>query len=128
TAGAGAVAVGNPAVTGDYRYILNQPVWHDTNCPGGYVVGQVLNWGGAPVADVGIGLIDAWGNRYTAVSKAGATDAGRFDFPLFSATPQTLYLTVLDGNGNPISPAIPVLHNIDADSSFPCHHIIVKGG
>ncbi len=128
TAGEGAVAVGSPAVTGDYLYILNQPVWHDTNCPGGYVVGQVLNWDGAPVAGVRLELADAWGNRYTAFSKAGASDAGQFDFPLFSATPQTLYLTVLDGGGNPASPAIPVLHNVDPASTFPCHHVIVKGG
>jgi len=128
TSGEGVVAVGSPAVTGDYRYILNQPVWHDTNCPGGYVVGQVLDWNGAPVAGVRIGLDDAWGNHYVAVSKAGASDAGQFDFPLFSATPQTLHLTMQDGNGNPISPAIPVLHNVDPASSFPCHHVIVKGG
>ncbi|MBI3960385.1 MAG: transglycosylase domain-containing protein, partial [Chloroflexi bacterium] len=102
TAGEGAVAVNSPAVTGDYRYILNQPVWHDNNCPGGYVVGQVINWDGAPVAGVRLGLADAWGNHYVAVSKAGATDAGQFDFPLFSATPQTLHLTVQDGNGTPI--------------------------
>jgi len=128
TAGAGAVAVDSPAVTGDYRYVLNQPVWHDTICPGGYVVGQVINWGGAPVANVRIELVDTWGNRAQAISKAGATDAGQFDFPLFSDTPQTLFVTVLDGNGNPISPAIPVPHNVDAASSFPCHHVIVKGG
>jgi len=128
TAGEGAVAVDSPAVTGDYRYILNQPVWHDDNCPGGYIVGQVINWGGAPVAGVRIGLADAWGNRYTAISKPGASDAGWFDFPLFSDTPQTLHLTVQDGNGNPISPPIPVLHNVDPASTFPCHHMIVKGG
>ncbi|MBX3053209.1 MAG: transglycosylase domain-containing protein [Caldilineaceae bacterium] len=128
TAGSGAVGVGSPAVTGDFAYILNQPVWHDNNCPGGYVVGQVLNWSGAPVAGVRIGLADAWGNNYVAISKPGATDAGQFDFPLFSDTPQTLYLTVQDEAGNPISPAIPVPHNVDPASTFPCHHIIVKGG
>ncbi len=128
TAGEGAVAVGSPAVTGDFRYILDQPVWHDTNCPGGYVVGLVLDWNGGPVAGVGLELVDAWGNRYTAVSKAGATDAGQFDFPLFSATPQTLHLTVLDGGGNPISPSIPVPHNVEQASTFPCHHVIFRGG
>ena len=77
TAGDGVVMVSSPAVTGDYRYILNQPVWHDTNCPGGYVIGQVLNWEGAPVAGVRVELTDPWNNRAVAVSKAGATDAGR---------------------------------------------------
>jgi len=128
TAGDGMVTVNNPAVSGDYRYILNQPVWHDTNCPGGYVMGQVLNWEGAPVAGVRVQLTDPWNNRAVAVSKSGATDAGQFDFPLFSGSAQTLHLTVLDENGNPISPAIPVPHNMDPDSTFPCHHIIVKGG
>lgn len=127
-AGAGAVAVDSPAVTGDYRFVLNQPVWHDNNCPGGYVVGQVIGWNGGPLAGVGLILNDAWGNRYQAVSKAGANDAGRFDFPLFSDTPQTLHLTVVDGAGNPISPAIPVPHNVTQESSFPCHHVVVKGG
>lgn len=124
----GAVAVDSPAVTGDFRFVLNQAVWHDTNCPGGYVIGQVLNWNGGPLAGVRLELTDAWGNRYGAVSKAGATDAGQFDFPLFSDTPQTLRLVVLDGNGNPISPAVPVPHNMDASSSFPCHHVVFKGG
>ena len=128
TAGAGTVVVDSPALTGDYRYILNEPVWHDTNCPGGYVVGQVIDWGGAPVAGVRLELADAWDNHYSAISKAGATDAGWFDFPLSSDAPQTLHLTVLDGNGNPISPSIPVLHNVDQVSTFPCHHVIVKGG
>jgi penicillin-binding protein 1C len=128
TAGDNVVMVNSPAVTGDYRYILNQPVWHDSNCPGGYVMGQVLNWEGAPVAGVRMELADPWNNRAVAVSKSGATDAGQFDFPLFSGTDQTLYLTVLDENGNPISPAIPVPHNMDPASSFPCHHVIVKGG
>ena len=128
TAGEGAVAVGSPALTGDYRYILNEPVWHDTNCPGGYVVGQLVDWNGGPVVGVRLELADAWGNRYTTFSKAGASDAGQFDFPLFSATPQTLHLTVLDGGGNPISPSIPVPHNVDQSNTFPCHHVIVKGG
>lgn len=92
------------------------------------MVGQVLHWDGAPVAGVRLELADAWGNRYNAISKAGASDAGQFDFPLFSATPQTLYLTVLDDGGNPVSSAIPVLHNVDPASTFPCHHVIVKGG
>lgn len=128
TAGEGVVAVNSPAVTGDYRYILNQPVWHDTNCPGGYVMGQVINWDGAPVAGVRVQLADPWNNRAVAVSKAGAADAGRFDFPLFSGSAQTLHLTVLDENGNPISPAIPIPHNMDPASTFPCHHVVVKGG
>ena len=59
-----------------------------------------------------------------AVSKAGASDAGQFDFPLYSATPQTLYLTVQADSGvaiSPaISPAIPVPHNVDGASFFPC--------
>lgn len=51
-----------------------------------------------------------------AVSKAGASDAGQFDFPLYSATPQTLYLTVQADSG----PAIPVPHNVDGASFFLC--------
>ena len=128
SAGEGLVAVNSPAVTGDFRYILNEPVRHDTNCPGGYIMGLVVNWSGAPVAGIRISLADAWGNQYVAVSKAGANDAGQFDFPLFSATPQTLRLTVQDGSGNPISPEIAIPHNMDPESSFPCHHVIVKGG
>lgn len=78
----------SPAVTGDYRYILNQPVWHDTNCPGGYVVGKVIDWGGAPVAGVRMELADPWNNSAVAVSKAGAADTGQFDFPFSLAQPR----------------------------------------
>ncbi|RME57224.1 MAG: carboxypeptidase regulatory-like domain-containing protein [Caldilineae bacterium] len=128
TAEGGLLPVGNPALSGDFRYTLNQPVWHDASCPGSYIMGRVIDRNGAPVAGVHVVLFDQWGNRYDAVSKNGPADYGQFDFPIFSGTPQTLRLVVVDANGQPISPEIPVPHNMDEVSSKPCHHVTFVGG
>ena len=124
----GATPVGAPVVTGDFRFTLAQPVFHDDRCPGSYVMGLVTNWEGAPVAGVRVLMEDPWNNRYQTVSKSGAQDAGRFDFPMYSDTPQELRLTLLGPDGTPISPTVTVPHNMDEASRQPCHHVVFRGG
>jgi penicillin-binding protein 1C len=88
------------AVTG--AYVLAS-LANDSNCPGNYVMGRVLNGDGAPVAGVTVIMVDQWGNQAIAVSKSGAADFGRFDFPLGYSGDRELYLTLLDEGGNPAS-------------------------
>jgi penicillin-binding protein 1C len=109
-------------------YALRQPIWHDYACPGQYIMGQVLNRNGAPVAGVRIMARDEWGNVAQAVSKNGAADYGWFDFMITSSTPHDIYVTVLDPAGNPASPTITVQHRYGPGGDAPCHYLIFQGG
>jgi len=135
SAGGGAVEIANlgtaPASAASLfsgNYGLGAPVIHDTNCPGAYVMGRVLNADGAPVAGITVYLRDEWGNYAYTTSKSGATDYGRFDFPIPSSAPHQLYLTVTDRNGNPISPAFSIPHKQGEAGDAPCHHVVIQGG
>lgn len=115
-------------VAGAGFYDLAGPLIHNWACPGTYVMGQVLNRDGAPLAGVRVRLEDAWGNQVIAVSKNGQNDYGMFDFPIYGDGPQNLVLTIVDEAGNPISPALVIPHKQDAASDTPCHHVVVQGG
>src|SRR5690606_35429798 len=115
-------------VAGGGAYDLAGPVLHNWACPGNYVMGQVLNGEGAPVAGVHVMLQDAWGNQAIVASKNGQNDYGMFDFPIYGDGPQNLVLTVVDEAGNPLSPPFVIPHKQDADSDTPCHHVVVRGG
>ncbi len=123
----GALAIGaDVAAAGQYS--LSGPIVHDNNCPGSYIMGLILNREGTPVADVSINLRDSWGNQAQAYSKRGAMDYGMFDFPISSGSPHELYITVVDGSGNPISATITVPHRSAEAGDAPCHHVILQGG
>ncbi|HXF60577.1 MAG TPA: hypothetical protein VNK95_03100, partial [Caldilineaceae bacterium] len=109
-------------------YLLDGPILHNWACPGSYVMGQVLNRDGAPVAGVHVRLVDAWGNQAVAVSKSGPADYGMFDFPIYGDGPQNLVVTVVDEAGNPLSAEIVIPHKQDAASDTPCHHLVLRGG
>jgi len=123
----GAVEIGT-SVAAAGQYSLSGPIVHDNNCPGSYIMGLILNRAGAPVADVAINLRDSWGNQAQAYSKQGALDYGMFDFPISSGSPHELYITVVDGSGNPLSAPIIVPHGSDEAGDAPCHHIVLQGG
>lgn len=110
------------------RYTMVGAIQHDNNCPGSYIMGQVLNREGSPVAGIQISLRDPWGNQAYAVSKNGAMDYGMFDFPIASGTPHELYITVMDGTGNSISATFTVPHRLGDAGDAPCHHIVLQGG
>jgi hypothetical protein len=103
-------------------------IQHDNQCPGSYIMGQVLNREGSPVAGIQISLRDPWGNQAYAISKNGAMDYGMFDFPIASGAPHELYITVMDGTGNPISATFTVPHRLGDAGDAPCHHIVLQGG
>lgn len=121
-----AIEIGSGLAGG--RYTLVGAIQHDNNCPGSYIMGQVLNREGSPVAGIQISLRDPWGNQAYAISKNGAMDYGMFDFPIASGAPHELYLTVMDGTGNPISATFTVPHRLGDAGDAPCHHIVLQGG
>ncbi len=108
------------------RYVLTQPVVHNDACPGNYIMGTILNAAGGPVPGITVAARDEWGNTAQAVSKSGAADFGRFDLPVHSSTPHTIYVTVLDGSGNAISPSVPVEHNKGEEGTGSCHHVVFQ--
>ncbi|MBW7886647.1 MAG: carboxypeptidase regulatory-like domain-containing protein [Caldilineaceae bacterium] len=93
----------------------------DNNCPGNYVVGRVLNAAGGPVPGVTVRMVDQWGNQSVAVSKSGASDFGRFDFPLYPSGPRDLYVTVLDERGSPASPTVTLRY--PPPEGTPCYYV-----
>ncbi len=104
-------------------YALAEPVTHHTSCPGHYIIGQTLGPDGVPRAGIHVTLVDQWGNRADAISKAGATDFGNYDFPIhYFANRYTL--TVVDGAGNAISPPVVVDHLQGESGDAPCHTVI----
>jgi hypothetical protein len=106
---------------------LGQAIVHDSACPGNYVMGLVVNHEGAPMAGVRLVMTDAWGNQTSAVSKNGQGDYGMFDFPIYGDGPQNLQLSVVDENNNPRGAPFIVPHKMDAASSTPCHHVVIRG-
>ena len=111
---------------GTGTYALMQPIIHDDACPGGYIMGRILNAAGGPVPGVLVSARDEWGNTAQAVSKSGSADFGQFDLPVHSSTPHTIYVTVLDGSGNSISPTISVPHGQGEAGAAACHHIVFQ--
>ncbi|CAN5388829.1 hypothetical protein BH10CHL1_BH10CHL1_08010 [soil metagenome] len=122
------VAVGAPSDLQAGTYRLMPPIVNDVNCPGAYVMGRILNWANAPVAGVRIHLSDEWGNQADAISKDGPGDYGSFDFPLASDSPHQIYLTVIDGAGNLVSPTFTIQHKQGTAGDAPCHHVVLQGG
>jgi penicillin-binding protein 1C len=111
----------------DFRYALARPVENNASCPGNYIVGQVVNRLGAPVAGVHIVMVDEWGNRADAVSKGGEADYGRYDL-LINSFANRYTLTVVDPSGNIASPAVVVEHLQGAAGDAPCHTVVWIGG
>ncbi len=126
-AGSTAQPVAGLAPAGPGRYALAQPVTHHRDCPGHYIVGRVLNAAGGPVAGVRLVMVDQWGNRAEAISKSGATDFGMYDFPL-NHFANRYTVTVVDGAGRPLSPAVTVDHLQGASGDAPCHTVIWRSG
>ena len=121
-----AEGAGGLAAVGSYG--LAAPIAHNDQCPGQYVMGRVLDRGGAPIPGVTVKFRDEWGNTASAVSKSGANDFGMFDFPIPSSSPHEIYIWVVDPNNNPISPTITIQHRRGDALDAPCHHVVLQGG
>jgi penicillin-binding protein 1C len=123
-----AIAWSGAGQPGSYAlYALAEPVSHHSVCPGNYIVGQVLNAGGAPVAGVRISLVDQWGNRADTWSKDSAGDYGHYDFPI-NFFPNQYTLVIVDGGGNPLSAPVVIDHLQGNGGDAPCHTVTWRGG
>jgi penicillin-binding protein 1C len=111
----------------DFSFALARPVENHASCPGNYIVGQVLNRQGTPVAGVHIVMVDEWGNRSDTSSKNGEADYGSYDFAIHSFA-NHYTLTVVDPAGNIASPAVTVEHLQGAAGDAPCHTVVWIGG
>ena len=116
------------ALSSPGAYWLAEPIVHEHGCPGQYVMGQVVTLDGAPVAGVRVVIRDPWGNEAQAMSKNGADDFGKFDFPIYADGAHELTLTVVDEAGTPLSGGIVVPHRMDGASDTPCHRVKLQGG
>ncbi|MBE2235906.1 MAG: transglycosylase domain-containing protein, partial [Anaerolinea sp.] len=109
------------------RFSLSEPVSHHAACPGNYILGQVLDAAGAPLAGVQISLVDQWGNRADAWSKESTGDFGSFDFPI-NYFPNQYTLTIVDSAGAPLSAPVTIDHLQGEGGDAPCHTVIWRGG
>ena len=117
---------GEPVVVsteGDLKFSLAQSIQNHDACPGQYIIGAVLNRAGRPIAGVRIRMVDEWGNRADAVSKSGASDAGRYDFPI-SSEPNRYTLTVVDAAGAALSAPVTVEHLQGYGGRAACHTVV----
>jgi hypothetical protein len=96
---------------------------HDNECPGEYIMGQVLGAQGQPLAGVRVIGVDQWGNYMESISKSGEIDYGRFDFPL-ARDPREYYVTVVDDEGAPLSFSVTIQHRMGDLAGVSCHHIV----
>ncbi len=130
--GGAAAAAGDEPITvsapvgASTRYQLIQPVSNHGSCPGHYLLGEILNREGNPVAGVRVTIVDSWGNTAETVSKSGEADYGLFDFPLNNIANQYT-VTVIGDSGAPISPPTVVDHLQGGAGDAPCHTIIFQG-
>jgi hypothetical protein len=105
------------------EYVAAGPVRYSTgDCPGNYVVGRVTGTNGNPLPNVRLLLVDEYGNAEAKVSKAGANEAGQYDFPLFGAH-RRFYLSIADPGGNPLSPVVEIDYGADANPQATCHRL-----
>ncbi|PKO22760.1 MAG: hypothetical protein CVU38_07550 [Chloroflexi bacterium HGW-Chloroflexi-1] len=112
-----------PTALNSFPYVLARPMRHSSgDCPGSYVLGQVTDRAGNGLPDVRLRLVDEYGNWDTKVTKSGAGEVGRYDFPLFGA-PRRFYLTVVDASGNALSAPVEIPHGVGANPGATCHWV-----
>jgi hypothetical protein len=92
------------------------------DCPGNYVLGRVNGPGGAPLAGIGLRLVDEFGNQALVRTKSEPADLGKYDFPV-SGPARRFYLSVVDANGAPVSDAIEILFKLPPSPEATCHWV-----
>ena len=127
TGSEGAATTENPPPAVPLQYV-SYSLHHDSSCAGNYVLGQIVNRDGGLVPGVRVIAVDEWGNRAESVSKDGATDFGRFDFPIYNGNPHNIFINVVDGAGNPISATVTIEHKKGSIVDERCHYIVFKSG
>lgn len=118
------VPIATPAPPNNSQYEIAN-IGHDNTCAtgnGGYILGSVVDTSGAPIADIHLRLHDEWGNdRSDSISKSGANDFGKFDFPLFGQR-GTFRLSVVEENGEKIGQSF----EIETVEGVDCHQVVLQ--
>ncbi|MCU0500667.1 MAG: hypothetical protein MUC51_02670 [Anaerolineae bacterium] len=110
-----------PTRKADYAFELVRAVRNSSgDCPGAYILGSVIDQAGKPMPDVSLRLTDEYGNQQIQTSKKVASEAGRYDFPLFGP-PRRFFLSVVDPQGRPLSPAVEIPHGVGSTAEAKCH-------
>ena len=102
-------------------------VAHDRNCNGDFVLGQVSNASGQPVAGVRVVYKDPSGNRLESLTSSQMPGYGSFRFAIVDDAPSDITVSLLNGGGNPISPNAVVPHNQGGPTDLGCHYVIWQG-
>ncbi len=116
-----------PTPTPAFPYGLARPVRASSgDCPGMpglvYVLGQVTDRAGSPLADVRLKLVDEYGNVAFAVSKSSQADLGRYDFPV-TGPARRLYLRVVDAAERPLSAEVEIRYGLPPTADATCHWV-----
>lgn len=98
---------------------------HDNNCPGNYIMGQILDAKGQPLSGVSVIAVDQYGNFMLSQSKSGALDYGSFDFPI-DTNDREFYVTVVDENGAPLSFSTTIRHRMGEFVELGCHYLTFR--
>ncbi len=123
-----AASTGDDGWTGPRTYRLAESIVNNNDCPGQYIMGQIVDSQGAPISGVRLLMRDPWGNEAETHSKDGQADYGQFDFPIWADGSLDYVLTVMDDGGNQISAPIIIPHRKDDASNTSCHMIRLQGG
>ncbi len=118
-------ATDQEVATGVRTYLLSS-VNTDSNCPGNYVMGRVVNAAGIGVGGVAVQMVDQWGNKTVAFSKGGA-ESGSFDLPIYAGGERELSITVVDATGGAASPTIQLRYPPQESEAARCYHVVLRG-
>jgi hypothetical protein len=93
------------------------------DCSGTYVLGFVTDRAGNSLPGIRLRLVDEYANESFAVTKAGQTDLGRYDFPV-AGPPRRFSISVVDESGSPLSrPAGFAYYGDSPDAQATCYWI-----
>jgi hypothetical protein len=106
-----------------YPFVLAHAVRYSNNdCPGTYALGTVTDRNGNPLPGIRLTLVDEYGNKESAVTKPGAGDTGRYDFPM-GGPPRRFFMHIVDEAGRPLSQEVEILHNLPPQEGKSCRWI-----
>jgi hypothetical protein len=112
----------------DHPFALARSVRYSSgDCPGSYALGIITDQGGNPLPGIRLGLVDEYGNAFSAVSKSGPGDTGRYDFPM-GGPPRRFFISIVDDAGQPLSPRVELLHDLPPHQGKGCRWVDWRRG
>lgn len=107
----------------NFPYVLAHTVRYTSgDCPGTYALGIVTDRAGNPLPGIHINMTDEYGNVFTAATKPGPGDTGRYDFPM-GGPARRFYMTIVDDAGRPQSQSVEILHDLPPQEGKGCRWV-----